>query len=172
MNYLELVLATTEEVQNKLAKFGYPKFQINNIQVMKLAAGVSGTAYQNAMSFKISVDYIKEHQDQILARTVPHEICHLYQAKYYPRAKQFHGKEFRHLMTLLGSDCSTRHNMYLSTNVDHKTRVRARHVYVTNITNEQCFLTKQQHNKMILRPTAFMHKNGESLKYTGKVVVI
>lgn len=156
------------EVQDQLAALGFKHINIMSVAVKRLRPGVSGLAYTRTNSIEISVDYMREHEDQMLARTVPHEVVHLYVAKYYQYAKQAHGPEFRRLMNALGCDNSTRHNMHLE---NGPKRNRTRYIYVTAITLKEVKLTPQQHNNMLASPDRYRLK-GEKLKFANRVVKI
>jgi predicted SprT family Zn-dependent metalloprotease len=162
---IEKVRARMVEVQDKLQKMGYPKFPLD-ISVDKLKRGVAGVAKMNAGKIIISVDYLKEFPEQVLTRTVAHEVCHHYVSKYIPQAKQFHGPEFRSLMKGLGVDHSTRHSMKLSGSEVRRKTVK-RWVYVTP-TGKFCYLTKQQHEKMSSGVAKYTMK-GEYLSYINTI---
>lgn len=118
---------------------------------------------------RISSDFLADHENQTFARTIPHEVCHLYVKRYFPSAKQYHGKEFRMLMTRLGADPTTRHDLRLKGAVVKKHKV-VRHVYRTENSKEVVHLTRMQHDKA-LRGAVFLAK-GEKIVYDNKMIKI
>jgi predicted SprT family Zn-dependent metalloprotease len=170
---IQKVQAKVIETQEKLAALGYPKFDIKHVEVATLQRGVSGYAMPNQLKIQISADYLREFENRVLNQTVPHEVVHLYVSKYFPRAKQYHGREFRHLMGLLGLPTDTKHNMMLSTETSHARRVR-RFIYLTEQTKREIQLTIQQHNKMIKNAQAgsYFTSKGEKLVWTTKEITL
>ena len=71
---------------------GFPRLDIS-YTVEKLPAKTAGQAHLYSKIVKINTLYLKEHKESILSDTLPHEICHIYQAHYFPNAKQSHGPE-------------------------------------------------------------------------------
>jgi predicted SprT family Zn-dependent metalloprotease len=167
MTYLEKVKQRIETTQLKLHAMGYAKFEIPKVEVTKLGKGTSGQAFYYPPTIKISIDYISEFEDQILNRTVPHEVVHHYVKKYHPRAKQAHGPEFRRIMEALGCDSSTKHSMHLKN--PPKGKVCRRFEYQTISTKRILRVTTVMHNKIQRNPSAYT-SHGEKLVYTGKVV--
>lgn len=166
-----LVEERVNEVQEILFnKLGLRPFTITT-RLEYLKRGVSGLAHIRETAISISYDYLAEFREQVINRTVAHEVCHLYVARYYKNAKQHHGPEFRYLMRVLGCDPSTRHSMQLSTEAQEsikKTRTR----YIYEVLNAaDVYLTPQQHNKVKLNPNRFTYK-GHPIKFTGKAVKI
>jgi predicted SprT family Zn-dependent metalloprotease len=169
MNYLEKITLRIEKTQIKLQAMGYDRIEIPNVLVTKLGKGTSGQAsYYPTRTIKISVDYIREFEEQILNRTVPHEVVHHYVNKYFPRARQHHGPEFRNIMRALGCDCATKHSMHLS-KPQTGGRTVVRHLYKTELTLKLIRLTTGQHKKILMNPNRFT-AHGEKLIYTGKMV--
>ncbi|MCK9369255.1 SprT-like domain-containing protein [Candidatus Dojkabacteria bacterium] len=157
------------EVQNKLEKLGFPKIPVVAV-IGKLGRGLAGTACFKESKITVSSDYLKEFPDHMINVTVPHEICHLYVSKYMPRAKQFHGPEFKRVMRSIGLSGNTYHKMKLENGPVVKKRLKIRFVYVTQITCKEVNLTSGQHQKAVNGAT-FSYK-GERIKYAGKKVVI
>jgi len=161
------------EVVNKLAKFGYAPIEFK-FEVTNLPRGTAGTAniLQNVVKF--SDVYFKECKAEVLKETVPHEICHLYVAKYHPNAKQYHGREFRSMMRLLGCRGDTYHVMKSSEGRKRKTVKR--YVYTSAKTGQEVFLTPQKHTKeqhyRVFNRQGFYTYRGEFIHFTGKVKTI
>lgn len=161
---LKKVQNRVTEVQKQLAARGYPLVEIH-ASVKTLKAGRAGEALPHACAIAISEHYLNEHESQVLYRTVAHEVCHVYVRKYFPRAKQAHGPEFRYLMNSIGVDGSTCHSMQLSTGPAIKRKTKTRYMYVTVNTGKSVVLTTQQHKKA-LAGVQFTCK-GEPIKFTG-----
>ncbi len=157
-----------DEVQNTLESFGLAKFGFS-VAINTLKPGQAGCANTFWNKIILSADYIKEFADQVINVTLPHEICHLYINKYFPRAKQHHGPEFRRLMNLLGLDGKTYHTMQLA-NPTRKTKTKTRYVYIAEKSNTLVNLTLGQHQKMVSGASSFTLKTtGEKLKFTGEI---
>lgn len=156
-----------QETQNKLAKAGFPAMSINS-KITKLSPGYAGMAYPIVNAVYISPDYLKEYPEQVLNVTVPHEVCHLYVDKYFPKAKQSHGPEFRFLMSLLGLPGKTYHSMKLSQTQEGR-RMKTRYIYISQKTKKEIQLTSHQHSKIQGQPNRYSWK-GELLVWSGKKV--
>jgi len=114
MSYRDLIQTKTEEIQEKLLALGFAKIH-TPFSICKLPKGVAGRAW-GYDRFEISIDYLEKHTDRILSRTVPHEIAHMYTAKYYPQAngKGGHGREWKKFMEALGCEQNRYHDMKLT----------------------------------------------------------
>jgi len=112
IKYKSLIEAKLKETQEKLNSLGLKPFYIP-FAIGTLPKGVSGRAW-GSERFEISIDYLDKHTEQVIARTVPHEIAHCYVAKYYPNAVKGHGKEWKRLMEALGCEQSRYHTMKLT----------------------------------------------------------
>jgi len=166
---VESVRVKVQEVQDKLASYGYPKIDIH-LNVMRISPGCAGTAIMSRNEVQVSVDYLREFPEDVLNVTVPHEVCHLYVRKYKPRAKQYHGPEFRYMMNLLGLEGKTYHKMMLENGPQRIKRTKVRFIYKTVQSNIEVPLTKQQHEKA-LSGAMFRYKN-ERIVFTNKKVEI
>jgi predicted SprT family Zn-dependent metalloprotease len=158
--YLQ-VISKVAETQSKLEKMGFARFPIDT-EIKKLGRGKAGTAHLRTNKISISQDYLKEFPERILNITVPHEVVHHYVAKYYPRAKQYHGREFKGIMRALGLAGDTYHSMILENAPPRQVRTKKRFIYVTERTGVELKLTSQQHNKI---------KAGRTLTYKGEKLV-
>ena len=178
------------ETQNKLEKLGFPKIDID-FSVERLKPGMAGIAYCSSSGYmyadessarkgkierdkpfiKISKDYLKEHEEIVLSRTVPHEVCHVYVHKYFPRAKQSHGPEFRRLMNALGLEGNTYHKMQLENGPKRRKNRKLRFVYVLPSTGEQFNLCKSDHEKIQSGRFVYSSK-GECIQFTGNSIYI
>lgn len=165
MQKIELKVAETVA---KLQVLGYNPIKITSV-LETLPKGCAGQANTCLNKVSISSDYWEQYEEQLLARTVPHEVVHLYVAKYFPKAKQAHGKEFRMLMQQLGCDTSTYHTMKLDGMEKRKNKV-LRFIYETP-TGKICHLTRIQHARMMAGTHSFTMK-GETLKFTNKEIRI
>lgn len=163
---LEQVKAKVHQTQLALKAMGYQPFDIH-VEIMQLPKGVAGMANIKLDKIRISSDFLADHENQTFARTIPHEVCHLYVKRYFPSAKQYHGKEFRMLMTRLGADPTTRHDLRLKGAVVKKHKV-VRFVYVTETSKEVVHLTKMQHDKAC-RGAAY-RVEGEPIVFDNKVI--
>lgn len=155
-----------DEVQNKLAFYGLPKIQLT-IEIADIGDRAAGQAFIGKNNIKISSKYLKEFPDHVMNVTVAHEVVHLYVFKYFPRAKQAHGPEFRRVMRLLGLAGDTYHKMKLSDAKPRQKRTKVRFLYVTEKTNQVVGLTPGQHKKVIAGIGEFRYK-GEKLKFTNE----
>ncbi len=169
------IIAQAEIYQNILQAQGYPKFYIS-FSVETLKPGVAGVALISPNSsstglrgvervVKVSKEFLEEHHDEIITRTLGHEIAHHYVFLYYPKAKQGHGPEFRKIMNILQLNCETYHSMQLQNGPTKNTRTKTRYIYKTVTSGYEINLTHKQH----LNNQNFSYK-GEKLSYTGKIV--
>lgn len=163
-----LVLSRIQEVQNQLAEKGFAKFDIEVI-IKRINGRIAGQAFLSADRIHISEDYLRDCTDDVIATTVPHEVCHLYVNKYFPRAKQHHGPEFRSLMRSIGCEGSTYHSMKLSHETKNLlTKTKTRYVYLTAITGREVFLTPNQHSHMVKGTRRYSYA-GEPIAYSNEV---
>lgn len=165
----ELVFKKIQEVQKKLDTLGFPTIDIK-FDICRLKAGYAGMAYRSVNYIEISKDYLREHQEKVLTITVPHEVCHLYVNKYFPRAKQYHGPEFKRLMNLLGLTGDTYHTMKLENGPKVNKRMKVRYVYKSSVTSVELLLTKGQHEQQMVS-NCYLYRNeryqNEKIIYTG-----
>lgn len=166
---MKKILDRVVDVQDKLLKIGYPRINID-ITITKLKPGLAGVAYSRINKIKISQDYLREFPEQIIERTVAHEVAHLYVAKYIPSAKQAHGPQFKRILRYLGVSDSTYHSMKLVNGPVKITRIKKRYVYITEHSKREINLTTQQHNKVELG-RLFFYEN-ERLTFTNKTLEI
>jgi predicted SprT family Zn-dependent metalloprotease len=167
---LEKIKNKTDQVLHILGINGFSKINFD-IELNRLSPGIAGCAkiYQNKIM--LSIDYLREHFEEIINQTLPHEICHIYVTKYFPEAKQHHGKEFRMLMNCLGLEGKTYHNMVLKDSPNKTRRTKTRYVYVAENSGQKYMLTPMQHNKQLSGRSKFVAKGtGEILKYFGETV--
>ena len=161
------IVAKVYEVQEKFEKAGLTRFHIN-IGTAKLPPAIAGRASLRDNVVQISEDYIREFEDDIINVTVPHEVCHLYVRKYFPKAKQHHGPEFRRLMRYLGLEGNTYHNMQLQS-VPNNRRVKTRFIYNVYGSDERIALTKKQHEQAINGNCRY---KGSLITYSGESIKI
>lgn len=151
----------------QLKALGFEPFQIH-ASLATLNKGVAGKAFPHQSSIVISEDYYNsEHKSQVIDRTVPHEVVHLYVAKYFPLAKMVHGKEFKDLMRQLGCEDTTYHSMQLEGMQKRRNSV-LRFVYTTP-SGKEGNLTRQQHAKVLEGKSTFSFE-GEKFSYTTKQI--
>jgi len=105
--------------------------------------GIAGLAYLRDRRIELNEPLFLSNIDGFFARTIPHEVAHLLQTITYPAAKQSHGPEWRHIMSLLGVDNKRTH----SYDVSVCTKIE-RFRYVCGCTNRTFNVTKILHNKM------------------------
>ena len=171
------IIAQAEIYQNILQAQGYPKFYIS-FSVETLKPGVAGlallTPYYTTEGkrvngieriVKLSKEFLNEFPEEVMTRTLGHEIAHHYTFLYYPNAKQGHGPEFRKIMSILNLDSSTYHSMKLENGPKRIIRTKSRYIYRTVNSGYTVKLTKQQH----LNNERFSYK-GEKLTYTGQMI--
>lgn len=132
------------EIIKKLADLGLPEIEIH-LYIEKLKSKrTAGFARGFDHSVHLNEDYLNEYYDELLNQTLGHEICHIYQYKYYPYAKQAHGPEWKRLMRLIGLSPDTYHSMKLD-GVVRKSHKKTRYVYVDQQTGKCYNATKKQH---------------------------
>lgn len=165
------IIAQAEIYQNILQEQGYPKFYIS-FCVESLRPGVAGLALITPSRVrlaervvKLSKEFLAEYPEEVMTKTLGHEIAHHYVFLYCPKAKQAHGPEFRNIMNILQLNGETYHSMRLQNETQRNARTKTRYVYKTVDTGQQINLTPKQH----LNNQNFSYK-GEKLSYTGKVI--
>lgn len=140
-------------VVSKLESLGYPRISID-ADITKLKIGCTGRASSNSTTIQLSSEYLNYHKEYVMNQTIPHEICHLYQFAYHPRAKQAHGPEFRRLMMVLGLQGNTCHNLGLA---QGQVRKSTRVTYKCACQSHE--ITKNMAAKIEARPTAYFCKS-------------
>lgn len=161
---IEIITSHAEKTIAKLESMGFPRLDIS-YTVEKLPAKTAGQAHLYSKIVKINTLYLKEHKESILCDTLPHEICHIYQAHYFPNAKQSHGPEWKRLMKAVGLQANTYHNMSIPEIAQSK-RKKVRYVYVTQ-SGKEGLLTRQQHTDVQSGYKRFSVR-GEVLEWTGQ----
>lgn len=121
----------------RAAKFHFPVTYHSNMN------RVAGLAYMTEMRIELNEPLFLANIEQFFARTIPHEVAHLIQTIVYPKAKQSHGPEWRHIMELLGAESKRSHSYDVSI-----CTTMERFRYVCNCTNRSFSVTKILHNKM------------------------
>lgn len=165
---IEIITSHAEKTIAKLESMGFPRLDIS-YTVEKLPAKTAGQAHLYSKIVKINTLYLKEHKESILSDTLPHEICHIYQAHYFPNAKQSHGPEWKRLMSAIGCQPNTYHSMAIP-EIAQSRRKKVRYIYAT-ATNKTAGLTKQQHTDAQNGCKCFSIK-GELLVWSGKKTYI
>lgn len=159
------------EIQNMLAKVGYPPINIVSL-VSELKPGCAGLAYPLLNRIEISKHFLAEHKEETLRQTVAHEVCHLYVATYKPFAKQAHGPEFRSMMQSIGLNGKTYHSMKLENGPVKRRNNKTRFVYVTVNTKKEILLSPSQHAKALNGMIFTMKATGEKLVYSNQKKLI
>ena len=166
---ISMVMVRAEEVQDRLDRLGFPRFNIK-FNITSLKSRTTGISYFEKNIVEISKHYLREHQEFILNVTVPHEICHLYVFKYFPDAKQCHGPQFRKMMSLLGLEGNTKHSLpILKKGPTKNVRTKIRYVYVTESGKEK-MLTQHEHKKAILGNFYCKHDGESYCKCGGEMM--
>jgi len=182
MNLVEMIQAEIDKTQAKLARAGLQPFHIpfRLVEGMKKAQTIA-TAYR-AGHIEFNLNYFQFPKDIPFAQLVAHEVAHQYQFKYYNYpGVQGHGREFRMIMKFLGFSGNAKvavtgeakaYNATVQT-ATRKPKTKTRHVYLSADTNQEVFLTTQQHRKeqahiQVHGRGRFTFK-GQRLVATGKV---
>ncbi len=69
-------------------------------------------------TIRLNIDLLYTNTEQMLNQTVPHEVCHIAQHQLYPHSKS-HGREWQHLMRLLGLTPNRCHQYEVQTQRKH-----------------------------------------------------
>lgn len=112
---IDLCIATIEKKYN--VKFKKPAVHYN------VRGTTAGKAWYKQWIVGFNATLLNENVDDFIARTVPHEICHLATELIYPHAhvrtmgrkRSPHGTEWASIMTALGADASRCHSYDTST---------------------------------------------------------
>lgn len=164
MNYTDIIKAEAEKTIAKLESLGFPRIDIQYV-VTKINPKTAGQARYKGNIVTINELYMKDHEQQIVEQTLPHEICHLYQHKYFPTAKQAHGPEWKRLMMAVGCKPDTYHSMIIPEQKANK-RKKIRYIYTTEC-GKTARLTKQQHEHVQIGYKRFSIA-GKVLTWTNK----
>jgi len=160
---VDLIHAKTKEVVDELSQHGYAPFELN-VKIERIKPTFAGLAYRVYNIVILNSLYVRDHFEDALNVTLAHEICHLYQHKYYPRAKQAHGPEWKNLMRLLNLAPNTYHKLSVPELENNKKR-KARYIYSDG--NKSFKLTTAKHNK-IQKLRLQVSCNGKILVWTGE----
>lgn len=162
-----------DEITSKLEDLGFAKFFFTFKVTRDLKPRVAGLAKLNKNHIDINEFYLRDHEEEVIGETVPHEICHLYVNKYYPRAKQNHGPEFRRLMQAIGCSGSTYHKMQCPSEVKVRAKTKTRFVYHVAGTKTEVLMTQAQHRKhnawLEMGLTGYTTKKREPIVFTGEI---
>lgn len=194
MNIDEVKLLIAREiasVQKKLEKAGLASFDVpfNLVETFKGKPGVIAYAYTRG-HLEFNKAYFANPESIPFAQIVAHEVCHLYQYKYFPstifKKVQGHGAEFRKLMKILGysgnmripldknvSDAAYAAQAVVTKASPRKPKTKTRYVYMTVGSNREVWLTAAQHTKqerqMAYSGTSRFTSKGEGLVFTGNI---
>ena len=102
----------------------------------------AGSSHWAKRTLNFNLILATNNLSEFLARTVPHEIAHLYQTKIYPLSDP-HGKEWKRIMRL-GGYAPVRCHSY-----DTSGLTTYKHTYVCNCPNRTHMLSTVRHNKVV-----------------------
>lgn len=163
--YEALFAKKTEEIVQKLEKAGFPRVKVK-LKFDKLNPRVAGTASGKGNVITINTLYLKDHLYEVSDQTLAHEICHIYQFKYFPDAKQAHGPEWKSIMRSIGYRPETYHQMSVPEQKPRQKRKKVRYVYTNGV--KKCYVTKQQHEKLT-SGRVIGTLQGHPIVWTGKI---
>jgi len=75
---------------------------------------IAGMANHHKNEITINPKFLVEFPEQIISRTVGHEIAHLLADTLYPRAKRHHGPEWKYVARSLNVEATRCHSMILN----------------------------------------------------------
>jgi len=174
MNLNEMIQIEIAKTQATLKRYGLPTFDIPfSVTKMSKSKCIAFAHYAGHLEFNEA--YFSHCEGFNYKETIAHEVCHLYQFKYFPHAKQGHGPEFRSLMRKCGYEGTTKAVVTGKAAMVSaaKTKTKTRHIYITANSKKEVMLTVQQHKKEQLHIQLFnrgrYNLRGEALTYTKKV---
>lgn len=97
--------------------------------------------YANSKRIRLNTELLYSHHDDMIHRTVPHEVAHVVQRELYPGSKS-HGGEWQYLMGILGLPADRTHS-YKTT----AARIRKRE-YVYGCSCEPHHVTETLHKRI------------------------
>lgn len=184
MNIRDVIQAEIDKVQAKFTKGGLLPFPIPFKMVPKLRKDKFIAMAYSIGHIEFNMEYFQYPEDIPVAELVAHEVAHMYQYRYFPTARQAHGREFRMLMRFLGY----KGNMSVSVTgqaraasvarsqaatAARKPKTKTRHVYLTIGSNREVLLTSGQHKKqqacLEVTGRGRYTSKGEHLVATGQV---
>lgn len=105
----------------------------------------SAFAYVNGnRKIVLNTILLGENAEAFMTSTIPHEVAHICVRHNYPNAKQYHGREWRHVMKILGAKPNRMHSYDVS-NVK-TARDMTKHVFTCKC-NINHFLSPQMAKK-------------------------
>lgn len=162
---LEQLNTKRDEIVDLLSLRGYPKLAITvRIDQVK-SARVAGYARVYYNEVVLNETYLRDHFDEMLTQVLGHEICHIYQHHYMPRAKQAHGPEWKYLMRLIGLAPNTYHSMSTPELISSR-RTKKRYIYVNTVSGKIYHVTPFKHKKY---QGEVRLANGQLVVWKGKI---
>ena len=107
---------------------------------------VAGMAYLRTQRIELNEQLFLGNENEFFSRTIPHEAAHIITKILFPRAKQAHGPEWRHVMHRLQVEDVKRCHSY-DTSALVKKRVYEKFTY-SCACSRPLSLTKIMHNKI------------------------
>lgn len=174
MNIDAIIKDQIAEVQARLGEHGFKSFHIPYEFETKKTNTIGFATYAGTLRFNLA--YFSQMAEKVIREVVVHEVCHLYQFKYFPHAKQAHGSEFRRLNRIFGFSGSAKINSGVAVEVARKNKVKrfeykgeSGKVYrITAATHKQAqnFFTRTGNQFLKEKST------GKPVYFTGRVLVI
>ncbi len=130
-------------------------FELPSISYDINSGRTAGLAYLRDWHIKINPKYLEAYPNEVIGKTVIHEIAHLIAFRLYPDSKQAHGPQWKHVANQLGIEPVRCHQMQL---------VEASpHTYICNC--QKHFVTNLIHRKMVNGQRRFCRKCKSQVVY-------
>lgn len=127
---IETILLAQEKFQRN--------WELPGISFDLISNTIGGQADLQNWVIKINPKFLAHCSDDSIQTTIPHEIAHLITYKLFPNSKQFHGPDWKSVMTKLGLLPTRCHNMLIP-------ELRP-HTYICNC--QKWFISNLIHKRM------------------------
>lgn len=108
-------------------------FELPQLSFELNSSRVAGQALLRGWKIKINPEFLEQYPDQVISRTVPHEVAHLVAFNVYPHAKQSHGPEWKSVAVKLGTEPTRCHSMHLPEKQPHTYICSCQKFHVSNL---------------------------------------
>jgi SprT protein len=153
MNNIELQKMVTNrvneviEILNKKETSEKWKIQSNDLLIKFAIKGkIAGWACYETKTLNFNLYLIKNNLEEYIKQVIPHEVCHLFVSKKFPKAKN-HGWEWQSYMQRLNLNPERCHSMDTSTVPTQINKVK--YTYKCTGCGHMFYLSKTIHNKII-----------------------
>jgi SprT protein len=145
------------EVQHELSKYWkllkqhFPRISIPEPKVRLVDLGkVGGRAYFAQNVVELNIHFLQTAEKEMIEQTLPHELAHLATFDLFPRSKQAHGPEFRHVLGAISHNTDTYHKMNVEDikGLSKQIKTKTRYLYRCGCPDKKHAITPVTHNRI------------------------